>query len=84
MKKREQQPKPSKAKSHSTLKRTTTKSKHKEPTRKEECEYVIVGDQFYVAASKTERRTYNLFEEKVKRSQQTVSAHPLSTSGDSV
>jgi hypothetical protein len=43
----------------------------------------LLGDQFYVAASKTERKTYHLYEEKIKASPPTTSTTPVHTANNS-
>ena len=85
MKKRENSLKNTKAKTHQTsLKKTTTKIKRKEKPREDDSYFILVGDQFYVASSKTERKTFSLYEEKAKAFVPTNISKKMNTTKESM
>lgn len=80
MRKREVNSKPGKLKPATNgTKKVLSKTKNKPKHEKTQEYFILLGDQFYVASSKTERKTYCLFEEKVKAAPPTTSTTPQFT-----
>ena len=78
MKKRETQLKGSKGKN--TIKKGTSKHKGRVKHPKEEESYfVLLDNEFYVASSTSERKSYQLYESKVKTTPVMAKNTPLKT-----